>query len=110
WWLVPGADATTSRYELVDPPAAVAIVAVRYEPAGEREPHPRPCVALVRQHRPAIGRDMLEVPAGLVEQDEDEHPERTAVRELREETGFQASDWRCRNPPCPPPRLTRPES
>jgi ADP-ribose pyrophosphatase len=74
-------------------PDAVAIVAVRYAPERAHEPHAEPRVALVRQHRPAVGKVLLEIPAGLVEPDERDHPDLTAVRELREETGFLASDW-----------------
>jgi len=43
-------------------------------------------VHLVRQHRPAIGRTILEAPAGL--QDEGETDEDAASRECEEETGF----------------------
>ena len=43
-------------------------------------------VLLVRQYRKAVGEELLEVPAGGVE--EGESPEETAVRELQEETGF----------------------
>jgi ADP-ribose pyrophosphatase len=45
-------------------------------------------VLLVRQPRPAVGRDMLELPAGLV--DPGESPADCARRELAEETGFMA--------------------
>ncbi len=41
---------------------------------------------LARQFRPPVGGFSVEFPAGLV--DEGETPERTAVRELREETGY----------------------
>ncbi len=43
-------------------------------------------VRLVRQHRPCIGRTLVEVPAGLI--DAGEKPEDAAVRECGEETGF----------------------
>jgi ADP-ribose pyrophosphatase len=43
-------------------------------------------VHLVRQHRPAIGRTILEAPAGLL--DHDETCENAACRECEEETGF----------------------
>jgi ADP-ribose pyrophosphatase len=45
-------------------------------------------VLLVRQARPAIGRDLLELPAGIV--DTGESPLQTAHRELEEETGYRA--------------------
>ncbi len=45
-------------------------------------------VVLVRQWRHAVGRMLLEVPAGTREPNEP--PERTASRELVEETGYRA--------------------
>jgi len=44
-------------------------------------------VHLIRQHRPAIGRTLLEVPAGLI--DAGETPSAAAVRECEEETGLR---------------------
>jgi len=54
-------------------------------------------VCLVRNNRHAIGKTLLEVPAGTI--DEGESPDQTAKRELAEETGFRANritrvrDW-----------------
>lgn len=44
---------------------------------------------MVRQYRKAAGRVMLEVPAGKIDPDEKD-PEKTALRELKEETGYSA--------------------
>lgn len=44
---------------------------------------------LVRQFRPSVGRDSLELPAGLC--DKGETPAEAAIRELREETGYTAT-------------------
>lgn len=47
---------------------------------------PTPRLLLVRQFRPPVGREVLEFPAGLL--DEGESAEQAALRELREETGW----------------------
>jgi len=65
--------------EIVEHAPGAAVVAV--DPAG--------FVLLVRQARPAVGADVLELPAGLV--DPDEAPIDAARRELREETGYAAA-------------------
>ena len=62
-------------------PGAVAIVALDAEGRW----------LLVRQHRFGAGRELLEIPAGTREPGE--APEATAARELREETGFAASEF-----------------
>ncbi|MFN2448790.1 MAG: NUDIX hydrolase [Candidatus Baltobacteraceae bacterium] len=46
-------------------------------------------VVLVRQYKHGIGKELLELPAGAI--DPGERPEQTALRELREETGYSAA-------------------
>lgn len=64
--------------EVVEHPGAVAVLVLDRE---ER-------VLLVRQHRPAAGRALWEIPAGKLEPGE--APEAAARRELLEETGLSA--------------------
>ena len=48
-------------------------------------------VVLVEQYRVPIGTNCLELPAGLIgDQEEGEEVERAAIRELEEETGYRA--------------------
>ena len=49
-------------------------------------------VVLERQHRYPLRRDFIEIPAGKLEPGED--PLACARRELREETGYEATEWR----------------
>ncbi|MBI4790194.1 MAG: NUDIX hydrolase [Chloroflexi bacterium] len=48
-------------------------------------------VVMVRQYRSAAARELLEIPAGTLEEGED--PALCAARELKEETGYQAAQW-----------------
>ena len=64
--------------EIVLHPGAVAIVPITS--TGK--------IVFVRQYREAVGREMLEIPAGTCEAGED--PLETARRELVEETGLRA--------------------
>jgi ADP-ribose pyrophosphatase len=51
-------------------------------------------IVLVEQYRPALGRQCIELPAGLVGDDvEGEDVFASASRELHEETGFEAAHW-----------------
>jgi ADP-ribose pyrophosphatase len=50
-------------------------------------PSKPPATMLVIQYRPPVGKYTVEWPAGLV--DEHETPEEAAVREMREETGYE---------------------
>ncbi len=52
---------------------------------------------LVRQYRVAVGRVLLEIPAGTLDVAGDgtvEEPDLAARRELEEETGMRAGSWR----------------
>ncbi|HEX3723580.1 MAG TPA: NUDIX hydrolase [Nitrolancea sp.] len=71
------ADGSEHDREVVEHPGAVAIVPVLAN--GD--------LVLVSQYRHAVGKRMLELPAGTRETGED--PRQTAIRELREETGFR---------------------
>jgi ADP-ribose pyrophosphatase len=82
----PGDHVT--RYEIVERANSVAIVALRADANGAPE------IALVSQRRPAVAKDLLEIPAGLIEPEEKAHPERSAARELREEIGCEAESLR----------------
>jgi len=68
--------------EIVEHPGAVAIVAID---ADDR-------IVLVRQLREPARKELLELPAGTV--DEGEEPLATAQRELAEETGLRGGEWR----------------
>ncbi len=68
---------------------AAAIIAIDTDPDGTRN------VLLVEQYRVPLGKISLEIPAGLIGDDdggEDEADETAAMRELEEETGYRA-EW-----------------
>jgi ADP-ribose pyrophosphatase len=71
-----------ARREVVEHIGAVTVVATAEDDR----------VVLVRQWRHATGRALWELPAGTREPDE--APAATARRELTEETGYAATDWR----------------
>ena len=48
-------------------------------------------VCLIRNFRVAVGKTLIELPAGTI--DNKEPPEQTAIRELQEETGYTAERW-----------------
>jgi 8-oxo-dGTP pyrophosphatase MutT (NUDIX family) len=77
--LLPNGE--TAQYEIVHHPGGAAVVAID---AGQR-------VCLLRQFRPAAAGWVWELPAGRLEPGEP--PATTALRELREEAGCEATRW-----------------
>ncbi|MBI3622009.1 MAG: NUDIX hydrolase [Nitrospirae bacterium] len=69
-------DGHQATREVVSPPNAVGVLAI------DRDGN----VHLVRQYRTALGRAILEIPAGII--DPGESPEETGRRECEEETGM----------------------
>jgi 8-oxo-dGTP pyrophosphatase MutT (NUDIX family) len=79
--LMPGGG--TAKREVVEHYGAVAVAAVD----AQRR------LAMVYQYRNPVGRRLWELPAGLLDA-ADEDPLTTAKRELQEEAGLAATDWR----------------
>ena len=80
-------DGRKHERDVVLHPGAVTVVAIL--PDGR--------VLLVRQYRHAAGRVLLELPAGTLDRLDDgsiEDPAVAAPRELSEETGYRAANWR----------------
>jgi len=68
--------------EVVEHNGGVVIAA---QPALDR-------ILLIRQYRYSIDEELIELPAGRIEKGEDPFP--AARRELTEETGFEAKEWK----------------
>ena len=75
-------DGGVAEREYIRHPGAVLIIALL--DSGE--------LVMERQFRYPLQRDMIELPAGKI--DPGEPPLATAKRELLEETGYAASEWR----------------
>ena len=73
-------DGQPTIREVVEHPGASAIVPLLTDNK----------IVLVRQYRYPIQRELLEIPAGTLEKNET--PDQCAIRELREETGFNCGD------------------
>jgi ADP-ribose pyrophosphatase len=69
--------------DIVRSPGAVGIVPISIDASGGRT------VTLLRQYRPALDAELIEIPAGMRDV-EGEPPELTAQRELAEEIGRNA--------------------
>jgi ADP-ribose pyrophosphatase len=74
-------NGSEGKRELIEHAEAVAIVSVKTEKK----------ILLVRQYRKAAEQLMLEIPAGIMEKDEEALG--SARRELAEETGYRAEKW-----------------
>ena len=71
-------DGRETKFEIIEHGGSVVIIPI--DENGN--------MLLVRQYRHATGQDLLELPAGTL--DDDEKPEVCAAREMREETGMAA--------------------
>ena len=71
-------DGRETKFEIIEHSGSVIIIPI--DENGK--------ILLVRQYRHATGSDLLELPAGTLEDNED--PEVCAAREIREETGMAA--------------------
>ena len=74
-------DGRSVDFEIVRHAPATAILAIDH----------RDQVIFVHQFRPPLGKQIWELPAGIME--DGEEPLTCARRELREETGFGAEEW-----------------
>lgn len=77
-------NGTVGELEMVRHSGASAVVPFLNDPGMDPE------VLLIRQYRYAADGYVYEIPAGRL--DPDERPEECALRELREETGYSATD------------------
>jgi ADP-ribose pyrophosphatase len=71
-------DKKYSKREIVEHPGGVAVMPVTDDNS----------IILVKQYRKAVEKFLLEIPAGKLELNEE--PRETAIRELKEETGYEA--------------------
>ena len=76
WMKTP--DGRETKFDIIEHGGSVVIVPIDAD--GN--------LLFVRQYRHAAGQDLLELPAGTLEENED--PTVCAAREIREETGFAA--------------------
>ncbi len=75
-------DKKYTKREVVEHSGGVGVVAITKDDN----------IVLVKQYRQAISKEILEIPAGKLEINEE--PRTTAMRELQEETGYSAGSLR----------------
>jgi ADP-ribose pyrophosphatase len=75
----------TVRRDIIRHPGSVVILALD-------ESKSEPSVLLIRQYRYAANQELWELPAGRIDEGEDALT--AAKRELAEETGYSASEWK----------------
>lgn len=79
--LLPHNKIETASFYVLDAPDWINVIALTAEKK----------VVLVEQYRAGIHESSLEIPGGMV--DENESPLESAKRELLEETGYQSENW-----------------
>lgn len=79
--LLPHKKSRTAPFYVLDAPDWINVVALTVDQK----------IVLVEQYRAGIHESSLEIPGGMV--DEDESPLESAKRELLEETGYQSKKW-----------------
>jgi ADP-ribose diphosphatase len=81
-WVRNPRNAKSMKALILEAPDWINIVAIT----------PAKKVVVVNQFRFGVGKRTLEIPAGIIEIGET--PEQTAVRELKEETGYTTNHWK----------------
>ena len=81
-WVRNPRNAKSMRAVILESPDWVNIVAVT----------PEKKIVVVKQFRFGVARITVEIPAGII--DKEETPEQAAARELKEETGYIATQWK----------------
>ncbi|MBC2776587.1 NUDIX hydrolase [Parasphingopyxis marina] len=85
---------TQGRWEFVSRVRGIEAAVILAIDEGDDGAPADPHVILVEQYRVPLGADCLELPAGLIGDEQDgEAPEAAAARELEEETGYCAATW-----------------